>query len=229
MPGARRTRATPDGVGSARSSCSALSSGSVIDRPPIERRRSRVPPREWSDGAADLVRDLTAIGRRMRLAELLRVTAVAVPLAAVAGVLLKRSGLPALPAGALALAFLAGVSGWWLSRVRRRCTPAAAARAVEAARPSSRNVVITARRAASAPRARGAVDHVEGPARVSRDCGSGRPRAGRAAQACGGRRDRRTGLGTGPGYRQCPVGPAALPFWRCSRRSHARGRLRPVR
>jgi hypothetical protein len=36
------------------------------------------------------------------------------------------------------------VAGLWLSRLRQRWTPAAAARAVEAARPSARNVVITA-------------------------------------------------------------------------------------
>jgi hypothetical protein len=103
-----------------------------------------VPPREWPDRTADLSRHLAAIGRRIRLAELFRAAAVAVPLAAVAALLLQRSGWPRFGAGALAVLFLVGVTGWWLSRVRLRWTPAAAARALESARPSSRNVVITA-------------------------------------------------------------------------------------
>jgi hypothetical protein len=44
----------------------------------------------------------------------------------------------------MALSFAAALAGLWLRRVRERWTPAAAARALEAARPSSRNVVITA-------------------------------------------------------------------------------------
>ena len=103
-----------------------------------------MPPPEWPDRTPDLVRDLAGIGRRIRLAELLRATAVAVLIAAVADVLLTRSGVPALSAGALAIVFAAGLTGLWLRRVRVRWTPAAAARALETARPSSRNVVITA-------------------------------------------------------------------------------------
>jgi hypothetical protein len=103
-----------------------------------------VPPPEWPDRTTDFVRDLASIGRRIRLAELLRATTVSAPLAAVGLVLLTRSGVPALAAGALAILFAAGLTGWWLRRVRGRWTPAAAARAFEAARPSSRNVVITA-------------------------------------------------------------------------------------
>ena len=103
-----------------------------------------MPPPEWPDRTPDLVRDLAAIGRRVRLAELLRAATVSAPVAAVADVLLTRSGLSGLVAGALAIVFAAALTGWWLRRVRMRWTPAAAARALETARPSSRNVVITA-------------------------------------------------------------------------------------
>ena len=103
-----------------------------------------MPPPEWPDRTPDLVRDLAAIGRRIRLAEVFRATIVAVPLAAIAYVVLTRSGLSGLVAGALAIVSAAVLIGWWLRRVRMRWTPAAAARALESARPSSRNVVITA-------------------------------------------------------------------------------------
>ena len=107
-------------------------------------RRSRVPPREWPDRTADLVRDLAAIARRMRVEAALQAIAVGLPAAAVVDVLLRRSGMSVLGAGALAIALLAGLAGAWLRRIRLRWTPAAAARAVEVAHPSSRNVVITA-------------------------------------------------------------------------------------
>jgi hypothetical protein len=101
-------------------------------------------PREWPDRTADLVRDLAAVERRLRIGEILPTIALALPLAAVVDVLLKQTGMSALGAGSIAAALLAGLAGMWLSRVRLRWIPAAAARAVEAARPSSRNVVITA-------------------------------------------------------------------------------------
>jgi len=103
-----------------------------------------VLPRDRADRTADLVRDLSAVERRLRFGEILRTIAVALPLVAVTHVLLRRTGMSAIGAGSLAAALLAAISGLWLSRVRVRWLPGAAARAVEAACPSSRNVVITA-------------------------------------------------------------------------------------
>jgi Domain of unknown function (DUF4175) len=103
-----------------------------------------VPPREWPDRTADLVRGLSIVARRLRLAEILRATAVGAPLAAVARLLLTRAGLPTSGAGLLAGVLLVVLAVLWLARVRQRWIPAAAARSVEAARPSARNVVITA-------------------------------------------------------------------------------------
>ncbi len=73
-----------------------------------------------------------------------RSIAVALPLGAVLDVLLEKAGMPALGAASIVGALLAGLAALWLSRVRQRSVPAAAARAIEGARPSSRNVVITA-------------------------------------------------------------------------------------
>ena len=101
-------------------------------------------PREWSDRSADLVRDLSAVARRQRVEAVLRAVAVALPIAAVLDVALRWTGISMLGAGMLATASLVGLSGAWLGRNRTGWIPAAAARAVEAAYPSSRNVVITA-------------------------------------------------------------------------------------
>ena len=103
-----------------------------------------MPPPETRDRTPDLIGDLAAVARRLRIGEILRTIAVALPLAAALDVLLRTTGLSAAAAGAIAVAVLAGSVGLWLRRVRRRWIPAAAARAIEAARPSSRNVVITA-------------------------------------------------------------------------------------
>lgn len=103
-----------------------------------------MPPPETRDRTANLIGDLAAVARRLRMGEILRTIAVALPLAAVLDVLLRTIGLSAAAAGAIAVAVLVGSAGMWLRRVRLRWIPAAAARAIEAARPASRNVVITA-------------------------------------------------------------------------------------
>ena len=130
-----------------RSSCSAWSSGSVRDRRAIGSRRSRVPPPEWPDRTADLVRDLAAVARRVCGSKRsCRAIAVALPTRRGARRSPRRTGMSVLGAAGAIADRVAG-------RLRRRCgcagsgvrwIPAAAARAIEAARPSSRNVVITA-------------------------------------------------------------------------------------
>jgi hypothetical protein len=103
-----------------------------------------VPPHEWRDRTADLVRGLAAVERRLRIGEILRTMAVALPFAAVLDVLLGRAGVFQLAAGAIAAVSVAAVAGLWLIRVKPRSTAAAAARAIEATHPASLNVVITA-------------------------------------------------------------------------------------
>ena len=108
-------------------------------------------PPETRDRATDLIGDLAAVARRLRMGEILRTIAVALPLAAALDVLLRTTGLSAAVAGAIAVAVLAGSVGLWLRSVRLRWIPAAAARAIEAAPPSSRNVVITGEELSEAP------------------------------------------------------------------------------
>jgi len=103
-----------------------------------------VLPREWPDRTADFVRDLAAVARRRRIEAILRAIAGGLPIAAVVDLVLRRTGMSALGAGTVAIALLVGLAAAWLRRNRMHRIPAAAARAVEAARPSSRNVVITA-------------------------------------------------------------------------------------
>ena len=101
-------------------------------------------PRDSADRAADFARGLAAIGRRLRFAEILHTLAVGLPIAAVGDLVLRRAGMSAPAAGSLAAALLVSLAALWLIRNRRRWIPIAAARAVEAAHPASRNVVITA-------------------------------------------------------------------------------------
>ena len=101
-------------------------------------------PRDSTDRAADFARGLSAIERRLRFEEILHTFAVGLPIAAVGDLLLRRAGMSALGAGSVAAALLASLAGLWLIRHRRRWIPRAAGRAVEAAHPASRNVVITA-------------------------------------------------------------------------------------
>jgi hypothetical protein len=103
-----------------------------------------VPRPEGSDRTADVVRGLSRIERRLRMAHGLRAMAFGAPLAALGHVLLTRAGMPASGAGLLAGVVLAVTAGRWSKRARTQWAPAAAARAVEAARPGTRNVVITA-------------------------------------------------------------------------------------
>ena len=101
-------------------------------------------PREYRDRAPDVVRSLSAVARRLRAADILRVFTAVAPFSALAFVLLRRGGASPRFSAIVAIAGVTVVAALWIARMRERWLPAAAARAIELARPASRNVVITA-------------------------------------------------------------------------------------
>jgi hypothetical protein len=119
-----------------------LSSGCADGRVDEQITRSAVPPERIA--AAAVERQLAVAGRRLRAREMLRAmagAAVAVPLLQT---VLMRAGLGSVGAIAIAIAVCATVAAIWLLRRRSRWQAPAAARALEAALPASRNLVITA-------------------------------------------------------------------------------------
>jgi Domain of unknown function (DUF4175) len=103
-----------------------------------------VPPPDHVGGAQPLIDRLQAVSRRLWLRELLRALSAATPAGVVAGVVLLRMGAPG--SGAMAVGVLTAIAAslLWMSRSRDRWSRRAAARAIESAHGSSRNVVITA-------------------------------------------------------------------------------------
>ncbi len=101
-------------------------------------------PREYRDRAPDVIRSLSVVATRLRAADILRVFAIVAPLSALAYVLLRRSGASLTFSALVAIAGVTVMAALWIARMRERWLPAAAARAIEIARPASRNVVITA-------------------------------------------------------------------------------------
>ena len=101
-------------------------------------------PREYRDRAPDVIRSLSAVATRLRAADILRVFATVVPSSALVYVLLRRGGASLTFSALVAIAGVTVMAALWIARMRERWLPAAAARAIEIARPASRNVVITA-------------------------------------------------------------------------------------
>ena len=101
-------------------------------------------PRNRPDQTAGLAEALSAISRRLWISAILRASAVALPLGAVAWMVLTRAGLTAATAALLVVVVTMGITAAWLTRIGSRWTARAAAGALEDAHPSSRNVVITA-------------------------------------------------------------------------------------
>ena len=101
-------------------------------------------PRSRPDQAADLAEALSAISRRLWISAILRASALALPLGAVAWILLTRAGLTAVTAAVLVVVVTTGITAAWLSRIGSRWAARTAAGSLEVAHPSSRNVVITA-------------------------------------------------------------------------------------
>jgi hypothetical protein len=101
-------------------------------------------PRDRLDRATGLADALSAISRRLWMSEVLRASAVALLLGAVAWMLATRAGLAGATAGVLAVIVTIGITAGWLSRIGSRWTAKAAAGALEVAHPASRNVVVTA-------------------------------------------------------------------------------------
>ena len=101
-------------------------------------------PRNRPDQTAGLAEALSTISRRLWISEILRASAVALPLGAVAWMLVTRAGLAAVTAAVLVVIVTVGIAAAWLTRIGSRWTTRAAAGALEVAHPSSRNVVITA-------------------------------------------------------------------------------------
>ena len=87
---------------------------------------------------------LASISRRLQLVEGLRALTVAVPVSAVLDLLMRRQGFSTTTAAALALVIALVIVAGWMLRASSRWTTQAAAKALESARPASRNVVITA-------------------------------------------------------------------------------------
>jgi hypothetical protein len=102
-----------------------------------------VPPHDATTPASFADR-LTSISRRLRLVELLRISTVAAPMAAVIDLVLQRRGLSLSLASAIAVGFGVAMVAGWMVRASGRWTPAAAAKAFESTRPESRNLVVTA-------------------------------------------------------------------------------------
>jgi len=98
-----------------------------------------VSPRELTFGNR-----LASISRRLQLVEGLRALTVAVPVSAVLDLLMRRQGFSTTTAAALALVIALVIVAGWMLRASSRWTTQAAAKALESARPASRNVVITA-------------------------------------------------------------------------------------
>ena len=118
-------------------------------------------PRNRPDQTAGLAKALSAISRRLWISAILRASALALPLGALAWMVLTRAGLTAATAALFVVVVTMVITAAWLTRLGSRWTPRAAAGALEDAHPSSRNVVITAEellrhpeRATSAVRAR---------------------------------------------------------------------------
>ncbi len=101
-------------------------------------------PRNRPDQTAGLAEALSAISRRLWISAILRASALALPLGAVAWMVLTRAGLTAATAALLVVVVTMGITAAWLTRIGSRWTARAAAGALEDAHPSSRNVVITA-------------------------------------------------------------------------------------
>ena len=101
-------------------------------------------PRNRPDQTAGLAEALSAISRRLWISAILRASAVALPVGAVAWMVLTRAGLTAATAALLVVLVTIGITAAWLTRIGSRSTARAAAGALEYAHPSSRNVVITA-------------------------------------------------------------------------------------
>jgi hypothetical protein len=101
-------------------------------------------PRNRPDQTAGLAEALSAISRRLWISAILRASAVALPVGAVAWLVLTRAGLTAAIAAVLVVVVAMGITAAWLTRIGSRWTARAAAGALEYAHPSSRNVVITA-------------------------------------------------------------------------------------
>ena len=101
-------------------------------------------PRNRPDQTAGLAEALSAISRRLWISAILRASAVALPVGAVAWMVLTRAGLTAAAAALLVVLVTIGITAAWLTRIGSRWTARAAAGALEYAHPSSRNVVITA-------------------------------------------------------------------------------------
>ena len=101
-------------------------------------------PRNRPDQTAGLAEALSAISRRLWISAILRASAVALPVGAVAWMVLTRAGLTASIAALLVVVVAMGITAAWLTRIGSRWTARAAAGALEDAHPSSRNVVITA-------------------------------------------------------------------------------------
>jgi hypothetical protein len=101
-------------------------------------------PHDRLDQTAGLAEALSAISRRLWISAILRASAVALPLGAVAWMVLTRAGLTAATAALLVVVVTMGIAAAWLTSIGSRWTAKAAAGALEVAHPSSRNVVITA-------------------------------------------------------------------------------------
>lgn len=101
-----------------------------------------MPPHDVT--AASLTARLASVSRRLRLIECLRVLTVAMPIAAVIDLLVRRQGWSATVANASAIVFVILMAAIWMARIGSRWTAAAAARVIESARPESRNLVVTA-------------------------------------------------------------------------------------
>jgi hypothetical protein len=155
-------------------------------------------PHDRLDQTAGLAEALSVISRRLWISAILRASAVALPLGAVAWMVLTRAGLTAAIAALLVVVVTMGIAAAWLTSIGSRWTAKAAAGALEVAHPSSRNVVITAeellrhperprRRLTSRRIARASRSLRRGRVRVARCADHGRP----AARCAGGDSGRR--------------------------------------
>src|SRR6186713_1270882 len=81
---------------------------------------------------------------RLRAADVLGLVTAAVPLSTLAYLMLRRGGASQTLGAMVAVIGAMIVAALWIARRRERWLPAAAARALEIARPASRNVVVTA-------------------------------------------------------------------------------------
>jgi hypothetical protein len=110
-----------------------------------------VPPPNHVDEAQPLTDRLQAVSRRLWLRALLRSLAAAIPVGAVSGGVLFRTGTPEIIAVSVSVLLTIVVSSTSMRRAWDRWSRRAAAHAIESAHGSSRNVVITAEELARHP------------------------------------------------------------------------------